>query len=101
MQDAGVLATLQSLWVDSRVRNPSLTIESRVLLDERDIPDGLKPVVLRIARMTLDFAEQTPSPCCVAWVLERDGRILSCPSMSRSRIRCRPNSVRCQCGHQR
>jgi hypothetical protein len=76
MEDAGVLATLHSLWVDSRMLDPRLVIEPRTLLEERDIPEGLKPVILRIARMTLDFAEQTSSACRVAWVLERSGQTL-------------------------
>jgi signal transduction histidine kinase len=76
MQEAGLLATLRSLWVDRRALNPALLIKPRTLLEERDIPDGLKPVILRIAQMTLDFAEQTPSACRVAWVLERSGQTL-------------------------
>jgi signal transduction histidine kinase len=76
MQEAGVLATLRSLWMDCRVRNPGLGIGPCALLEERDIPEGLKPVILRIAQMTLDFAEQRPSACRVAWVLERDGPTL-------------------------
>ena len=76
MQEAGLLATLNSLWVDSRALDPSLVIEPRALVNERDIPDGLKPVILRIAQMTLDFAAQDPSARHVAWVLERSGQEL-------------------------
>jgi CHASE3 domain sensor protein len=76
MQDAGLLATLNSLWVDSRALNPTLVIMPRALIEERDIPEGLKPVILRIAQMTLDFAAQNPSACGVAWVLERSGQML-------------------------
>jgi hypothetical protein len=76
MQEAGLLATLRSLWVDRSALNPALLIKPRTLLEERDIPEGLKPVILRIAQMTLDFAEQTPSACRVAWVLERSGQTL-------------------------
>jgi len=43
------------LWVDSRSLNPALVIKPRTLLEERDIPEGLKPVILRIAHMTVDF----------------------------------------------
>ena len=74
MQEAGLLATLNSLWVDSRALNPALVIKPRALVEERDIPDGLKPVILRIAQMTLDFAAQNPSARRVAWVLERSGQ---------------------------
>jgi hypothetical protein len=76
MQEAGLLATLHSLWVDSRALNPALVIKPRTLLEERDIPEGLKPVILHIAQMTLEFVEQTPSPCRVAWVLERSRETL-------------------------
>jgi hypothetical protein len=76
MQEAGLLATLNSLWVDSRALNPTLVIKPRALVEERDIPEGLKPVILRIAQMTLDFAAQNPAACRVAWVLERSGQTL-------------------------
>jgi len=76
MQEAGLLATLHSLWADSRAVNPALVIKPRALLEERDIPEGLKPVILRIAQMTLDFAEQNPSACRLAWALERSGQTL-------------------------
>jgi hypothetical protein len=76
MQEAGLLATLNSLWVDSRAVNPTLVIQPRALIEEGDIPEGLKPVILRIAQMTLDFATQNPSACRVAWVLERSGQML-------------------------
>jgi len=76
MQEAGLLATLNSLWVDSRALNRSLVVKPRALIEERDIPEGLKPVILRIAQMTLDFATHNPSACRVAWVLERSGQML-------------------------
>jgi two-component system NarL family sensor kinase len=76
MQQAGLLATLNSLWVDSRALYPTLLIQPRALVQERDIPQGLKPVILRIAQMTLDFAEQNSSPCRVDWLLERHGEVL-------------------------
>ena len=76
MQEAGLLATLSSLWVDSRVLYPTLLIKPRALIEEGDIPEGLKPVILRIAQMTLDFAAQNPYACRVAWLLERNGEML-------------------------
>jgi hypothetical protein len=76
MQESGLLATLHSLWVDSRALNPALVIKPRALLQESDVPEGLKPVILRIAQMTLDFAEQNPLGCRVAWVLERSDQTL-------------------------
>jgi signal transduction histidine kinase len=76
MQKAGLLATLNSLWVDSKALYPTLLIEARAPIEERDIPESLKPVILRIAHMTLDFAEQNPASCRVAWLLERSGEML-------------------------
>jgi hypothetical protein len=76
MQEAGLLATLNSLWVDSRALYPTLLIKPRALIEERDIPESLKPVILRIAQMTLDFAAQNSSACRVAWLLERSGELL-------------------------
>jgi hypothetical protein len=77
MQQAGLLATLNSLWVDSRALYPTLLlIKPRALIEERDIPEDLKPVILRIAQMTLDFAAQNSSSCRVAWLLERNGEML-------------------------
>ena len=76
MQQAGLLATLNSLWVDSRALYPALLIKPRTLVEERDIPESLKPVILRIAQMTLDFAAQNSSACRVGWLLERNGEML-------------------------
>ena len=76
MQEAGLLATLHSLWVDSRVLNSALVIKPRALLEEGDIPEGLKPVILRIAQMAVDLAEQSPLACRLAWVLERADQTL-------------------------
>jgi hypothetical protein len=76
MQEAGLLATLNSLWVDSRAFDPGLVIEPRTLVDEKEIPAVLKPVILRIAQMTLDFVAQDPAARRVAWVLGRSGQEL-------------------------
>jgi hypothetical protein len=76
MQEAGLLATLNSLWVDSRALYPTLLIKPRALIEESEIPEGLKPVILRIAQMTLDFATQDPSACRIAWLLERNYEML-------------------------
>jgi len=76
MQEAGLLATLHSLWVDSRALNPAVVIKPRALLEESDVPEGLKPVILRIAQMALDVAEQNPLGSRIAWVLERSGQTL-------------------------
>lgn len=77
MQDAGLLATLNSLWVDARALNSTLAIKAHTLVDESDIPEELKPIILRIARMTLDSAGQNPAPCHVLWDLARSNETLS------------------------
>ena len=76
MQEAGLLASLNSLWVDSKALYPTLQIKPRALIEEKDIPEGLKPVILRIAQMTLDFAAQNSPACRFAWLLERSGEML-------------------------
>lgn len=76
MEDAGLLATLNSLWVDARSLNPALAIKSHVLVDECDIPEELKPIILRIARMAVDSAGQDPAACRVLWELARSGETL-------------------------
>lgn len=76
MEDAGLLATLHSLWVDARSLNASLVIKSHVLLDECAIPEELKPIILRIARMTVDSAGQSPAASRVLWELARSGDML-------------------------
>jgi hypothetical protein len=76
MEDAGLLATLHSLWVDARSLNAALVIKSHVLLAECDIPEELKPIILRIARMTVDSADHSPAASRVLWELARSGDTL-------------------------
>jgi hypothetical protein len=76
MEDAGLLATLQSLWVDARSLNPALMVKSHALVDECDIPEELKPIILRIARMAVDSAGQNPAASRVLWELARSGETL-------------------------
>lgn len=76
MQEAGVLATIHSMWVDCRVGNPRLVIEPRALIDEKDIPEDLKPVILRISQMTLECAKQQSSAPRIGWMLEHKGEAL-------------------------
>ncbi len=70
MEEAGLLATLQSLWIDARSLNAALVIKPRVLVDEADIPEELKPILLRIARMSIDRTGQAPA-ARVLWNLSR------------------------------
>jgi signal transduction histidine kinase len=51
-------------------------IQPRAPIQERDIPQDLKLVILRIAQMTLDLAAQNSSACRVDWLLERNGEML-------------------------
>jgi len=76
MEDAGLLATLHSLWVDARSVNAALVIKSHALLDECDIPEELKPIILRIARMAVDCAGQNLAASRLLWELARSGETL-------------------------
>jgi signal transduction histidine kinase len=76
MQEAGLLATLHSLWIDSRALNAALVIKPRILVEESDIPAALKPVILRIAQMAVELAEQSPSARPLGWLLDRTGQAL-------------------------
>jgi hypothetical protein len=58
------------------MRNPPVVIEPRILLEEHEIPESLKPAILRIAQMTLDFAEQAQFGSHGDWTLERDDQTL-------------------------
>jgi hypothetical protein len=75
MEDAGLVATLNSLWVDARALNSALAIKSHMLVDECDIPEELKPILLRIARMAVDSGGQN-SASRVLWELARSGETL-------------------------
>jgi signal transduction histidine kinase len=72
LQESGLLGTLDSLWAECRKRHPALRIEPRISLDEEDVPGELKPVILRIARMAMDWAVQQPGTSRLAWVLATD-----------------------------
>jgi hypothetical protein len=76
VQEAGLLATLHSLWVDCRSHQPQLVIKPCALVTEDEIPEGLKLLILHIAQMTVDFAKQAGAPCRLAWGLERHGQTL-------------------------
>jgi hypothetical protein len=70
LQESGLLETLESVWADCVVVRPGLDIVARGRLREDDVPEELKPVILRIARMTLDWAEQTTRR--LTWDLARE-----------------------------
>ena len=72
--DSGVLAAIQRLWIESRAINPALVIEARTELRERDIPEGLAPIIFRIARMVSGLAERELPVSRIVWILQRDSR---------------------------
>lgn len=74
--ESGVLATVRALWTEIRVCNPAVAIEARVGLHERDIPEWLAPVILRIARMVAELAVKKMPVSRIAWVLQREDRRL-------------------------
>jgi hypothetical protein len=70
-EESGLLETLDSLWTDCRSRRPALSIEARAQLGDEDVAETLKAGILRIARMTFDWASQEPGICRPQWDLER------------------------------
>ncbi len=76
LQEAGLLATLRSLWVDAVAQNPALTVRASMPLQDSDVPSELHSVILRIARAALDVVELNPMACPLVWTLERSGQTL-------------------------
>ena len=73
LQESGLLETLESVWADCVVLRPGLDIVARGRLKEEDVPEELKPVILRIARMmTLDWANQELATRRLTWDLARE-----------------------------
>jgi signal transduction histidine kinase len=72
--DPGVLAAIQRLWIESRAINPALVIEARTELCEREIPEGLAPIIFRIARMVSGLGERELTVSRIVWILQRDSR---------------------------
>ena len=71
---SGVLAAVRTLWIEARATNPALVIEARNELRERDIPEGLAPIIFRIARMLAELAERELSVSRIVWMLQRESR---------------------------
>lgn len=72
--DSGLLQALQTLWIQTGAINPALEIEARAELREQDIPQGLAPVIFRIARMIAELGERKFPVSRIVWILQRDGR---------------------------
>jgi len=72
MQESGLLMALDSFWSECQERHPALQIVARTWLNEADVPRELKPVILRIARMTMDWLIQQSGMHRLAWDLARD-----------------------------
>ena len=71
LHEAGLLVTLGWVWADCQARRPGLDIVPRTRLKEEDVPEELKPVILRIARMTFDWAVQDRATRKLTWDLAR------------------------------
>jgi hypothetical protein len=54
----------------------AVRIAARVELHERDIPEWLAPVILRIARMVAELGVKQMPVSRIAWVLQREDRRL-------------------------
>ena len=72
--DSAVLAAIQTLWIETRAMNRALEIEVRTDLHQRDIPEGLAPVIFRIARMVAQLGQRELSVSRIVWMLQRDSR---------------------------
>ena len=72
--DSGVLAAVQTLWIEARAANPGLQIEAGTELCERDIPEELAPIILRIAQMVAELGERELTVSRIVWMLQRDSR---------------------------
>lgn len=72
LQESGLLGTLDSVWTDCQARRPTLEIVLRTRLHEEDIPEDLKPVILRVARMSSDWAVLQPATRQVRCELARE-----------------------------
>jgi hypothetical protein len=72
VQESSLLGTLEAIWVECLARKPSFGILARTHLEEEDIPDKLKQVILRIARVTLAWAGQETGTRQLVWDLARE-----------------------------
>ncbi len=77
MQEAGVLATLRSLWIDGHSVNQRPLIEPCIAVEEQHIPAELKPVILRIAQTTVEFGGQQREIGPIVWSLGHDEHSLT------------------------
>ena len=72
--NSGVLAAIQALWIEVRATNPALAIDARTELREYDIPEGLAPIIFRIARMVAELGERQLTVSRIVWILQRESR---------------------------
>jgi len=76
LQGSGLRGSIDAVWDDCQAQHPEIRIASRTLLDDADVPESLKPIIWRIARMTADWAIQESTRRClscelVAWELKQ------------------------------
>jgi signal transduction histidine kinase len=72
--DSAMLAAIQTLWIETRAINPALVIEARTELRERDIPEGLAPIIFRIAQMVAQLGERELPVSRIVWMMQGDSR---------------------------
>jgi signal transduction histidine kinase len=70
---SGLLESLDSIWFDSRRQVTGIDIDARTSLVECDVPEELKPTILRLAQMCLEWCAQSRGECRVTWDLRRRG----------------------------
>jgi hypothetical protein len=73
LQGLGLLDSLAVIWSDHRAGSPGFEVETHMPASEQDIPVSLKPAILRIAQLSLEWAAQEPAVMKLLWVLARKG----------------------------
>lgn len=68
---SGLVETLDSIWFDNRSQVTGLDIDASTSLRERDVPDELKPTILRLAFMSMEWSAQFPRGSKLQWDLCR------------------------------
>jgi len=76
LQNSGVLATLDSFWIDCKASKPGFQIAARTGVQEDDIPGPLKHVIVRVAKMAFELAARDAASSALHWELAREGNEL-------------------------
>jgi hypothetical protein len=72
LHECGLREALDPVWRDCQVRRPDIGVVPRTLVEEGDVPEELKQVIVRIAGMASDWAVQEPALRQLWWELKRE-----------------------------